>query len=102
MTGSEDQGGVHNVYATQTCRPAFAHACWLAAILLARVCKACFVSGLNNIHVRLQVTVFDYKCRDSPGGLILKDTTSPHSKGVAVVGFPKSNFSFTNVHFHNM
>ena len=64
--------------------------------------QSVFVSGLNNIHVRLQVTVFDYKCRDSPGGLILKDTTLPHSKGVAVVGFPKSNFSFTNVHFHNM
>ena len=58
---------------------------------------------LKEFHLNvMQVTVFDYKCRDSPGGLILKDIGLPHSKGIAVIGFPKSNFSFTNVHFHNM
>lgn len=63
-----------------------------------------FISSLSSreLHHVWQVTVFDYNCRDSPGGIILKDTTLPHSAGVAVVGFPKSNFSFTKVHFHNM
>jgi polygalacturonase len=68
----------------------------------ARTRSSCFVTGSEDQGGVHNVTVVDYACRDSPGGIILKDTTLPHSAGVAEIGFPKSNFSFAGVHLHNM
>merc|ERR1711920_134609 len=42
--------------------------------------------------------VEDYSCRDTPGGIILKDSTAPFGFG----GFPKSNFSVKSVKLHNI
>jgi len=71
----------------------------------ARTRSSCFVTGSEDQGGVHNVTVIDYTCRDSPGGIILKDTTLPHSAGVAAgggLGFPKSNFSFSDITLHNI
>eukprot|EP01048_Picozoa_sp_COSAG05_P021620 COSAG05_NODE_4040_length_1705_cov_2.552927_1_plen_476_part_00 len=70
--------------------------------VVARTRSSCFVTGSEDQGGVHNVTVRDYTCRDSPGGIILKDTTLPHSAGVKVIGFPKSNFSFSDIKLHNI
>jgi hypothetical protein len=69
--------------------------------VVARTRSSCFVTGSEDQGGVHNITVRDYFCRDSPGGIILKDTTLPHSAGVTF-GFPKSNFTFSDIRFHNM
>ena len=64
----------------------------------ARTRSSCFVTGSEDQGGVHNVSVSDFSCRDSGGGIILKDTTLPFRFG----GFPKSNMTFSKVRLHNI
>ena len=66
----------------------------------ARTRSSCFVTGSEDQGGVHNISVYSFSCRDSPGGIALKDTTLPQP-GV-FRGFPKSNFTFVGVQLHNI
>ena len=62
----------------------------------ARTRSSCFVTGSEDQGGTHNVVVTDYHCRESAGGIVLKD------EGTMFHNPPKSNFSFHNITMHNM
>lgn len=69
--------------------------------VVARTRSSCFVTGSEDQGGVHNVSVRNFTCRDSPGGIILKDTCPPAFGGCGK-GLPKSNFSFDDVKLHNI
>ena len=58
--------------------------------VVARTRDACFCTGSEDAAGTHNITVYDLSCRDSPKGILLKDSV------------PKSNMSFSSIKLHNI